>query len=44
LVPQTPHRVLCPPEGVLTQRFTLAFFFRPSADAVLQLPDSDANR
>jgi hypothetical protein len=34
----TPHRVLCPPAGVLSDRLTLAFFLRPARGAVLELP------
>ena len=36
----TPHRVLCPPAGVVSDRLTLGFFFRPSCDTVLALPPS----
>ena len=35
----TPHRVLCPPSGVVSDRLTLGFFFRPNHDALLALPD-----
>ncbi len=36
----TPHRVLCPPAGVVSDRLTLGFFFRPNFDTTLSLPQS----
>ena len=36
----TPHRVLCPPAGVVSDRLTLGFFFRPNCDTNLTLPQS----
>ena len=40
----TPHRVLCPPAGVVSDRLTLGFFFRPNCDTTLSLPRSSAIR
>jgi hypothetical protein len=40
----TPHRVLCPPAGVVSDRLTLGFFFRPNCDTTLSLPQSSAIR
>ena len=37
----TPHRVLCPPTGLASERLTLAFFFRPNAETPLQLPPAE---
>lgn len=36
----TPHRVLCPPAGVVSDRLTLGFFFRPNCETTLALPPS----
>ena len=38
----TPHRVLCPPAGVVSDRLTLGFFFRPNCDTNLTLPQSSS--